>query len=177
MKTNKLKKFAKIILLSASAMTILVSTAGWSYKEGYRINITTSLPPGIWKINTNYTEIKKGDYIWFRPSQKIINLSIEKGLFSKPIPFLKQVIGRPGDVYRFENNALVLNDCKLKKIIRKEIGSKGLAMPMIPPGKVPRNHYFVITSHPLSFDSRYFGPVAGNNIIGIAKPIFVWAYR
>ncbi|MCA6097111.1 S26 family signal peptidase [Bradyrhizobium sp. WSM 4400] len=34
--------------------------------------------------------------------------------------------------------------------------------------------YFLLQPHPLSFDSRYFGPVLRCDILGVARPLWTW---
>ena len=37
-----------------------------------------------------------------------------------------------------------------------------------------RGEFFLLQPHPLSFDSRYFGPVLRCDIVGVARPLWTW---
>jgi type IV secretory pathway protease TraF len=34
--------------------------------------------------------------------------------------------------------------------------------------------FFLLQPHPLSFDSRYFGPVLRCDVVGVARPLWTW---
>lgn len=142
---------------------------------GVRINITHSEKIGLWLIDTDYKTLKSGDFIWFKPTENILQMGLSRNYFQKEMPMLKQIKGLPGDKYGFDNKGvLILNGRKDTHVIRQKFDSRGHHMPVIPPGTVPEKHFFVINSHRLSFDSRYFGPIPRDNVIGTARPLLAW---
>lgn len=77
----------------------------------------------------------------------------------------KRVAGLPGDRYRIERLAFYLNDqpvgtlnlCKTKYLARYCDDREGI---------VPPNGLMMMADHPNSFDSRYWGPIPQEQVMG-----------
>ena len=145
-------------------------------------------PPGpVSKYLLPYTEVKRGDIIVFRYPVDISQT------------FVKRAIGVPGDRIRIINKEVYLNGVKLNEpyTFHKTdyIDSYRDNFPGDPNGRVeqgaydmltgnvvnnevivPPNHYFAMgDNRDNSLDSRYWGFVPRENIIG--KPLIVyWSY-
>jgi signal peptidase I len=104
------------------------------------------------------------------------------------IPFVKRVIGLPGDVIEVRNKAVYVNRTKLDEPYKIHVDSTTYsADPWTPeelkirdnygPVVVPADQYFVMgDNRDNSNDSRYWGFVTWDEIIG--KPLFVyWSYE
>jgi len=174
-------RFKKVSILSIGILTIVVALGCLLYSVGLRFNLTASLPLGIWKIDTSFSQIEKGDYVWFKPTKKIADFGIERGYLEKnprcennSIPLLKIVYGLPGDAYSFHNDSLRINNHPIKDVKRRKKDTQGRLMPIISNGIVRENHLFVLTLHPHSYDSRYYGTIPLENIEGTAKQIMTW---
>jgi signal peptidase I len=121
--------------------------------------------------------------------------SIEQGdiiAFRSPtdgnIPFVKRVIGMPGDVVEVRNKNVYLNGKKLDEPYKIHVDSTVYGnetwMPEelkirdnYGPTAVPADSFFVMgDNRDNSNDSRYWGFVTRNDVIG--KPLFVyWSYQ
>ncbi len=104
------------------------------------------------------------------------------------IPFVKRVIGLPGDTVEVRSKGLYINGNKLDEPYKIHVDSTIYSSdPWTPeelkvrdnygPVTVPPNSYFVMgDNRDNSNDSRYWGFVTWNEIIG--KPLFVyWSYE
>ena len=104
------------------------------------------------------------------------------------IPFVKRVIGLPGDTIEVRNKSVFLNGSQLDEPYKIHVDSTVYgADPWTPeelkvrdnygPIKVPANSYFVMgDNRDNSNDSRYWGFVTWDELIG--KPLFVyWSYE
>ena len=77
-------------------------------------------------------------------------------------PLLKPIVARPGDVVVVSKSGLRVNGMLLKNSVPRSQDSKGRVLPHYPFGayRVSAGTVWVASSyHPLSFDSRYFGPI------------------
>ncbi len=174
-------RFKKVGILTIGIFTIVVAFGCLLYFFGFRINLTASLPLGIWQIDKSFTQIEKGDYVWFKPTKEIADFGIERGYFEKnpkcennSIPLLKIAYGLPGDTYSFHDDFVRINNQPIPNIKRRKKDTKNQLMPIIPNGIVREKHLFVLTLHPHSYDSRYYGTIPLENIEGTAKPILTW---
>lgn len=177
------KRFKKVSLICISVFSVIFISGCLLYQAGVRLNLTPSLPVGIWKIDKSFTRIEKGDYVWFAPTKKIAEFGIERGYLKEnpdcknnAIPLLKVVYGLPGDSYSFHENQIRINNIPVEKAKRRKTDSQGRTMPQISNGIVRGKHLFVLTLNSHSFDSRYYGTIPMNNVEGTARPIITWKH-
>ncbi|MCP3876123.1 MAG: conjugative transfer signal peptidase TraF [Desulfobacteraceae bacterium] len=174
-------RFKKVSLICACVFSFVFITACLFYKAGYRINVTSSLPIGIWKIDKSFSKIEKGDYVWFTPTKEIADFGIKrnyleenKNCLNNSNPLLKIVYGLPGDSYSFYKDAIKINNEPIENAKRRKLDSKGRPMPIISNGIIKEDHLFVMTMHTHSYDSRYYGTIPVQNIEGTAQPVLTW---
>lgn len=112
---------------------------------------------GVNKIIYKLSEPKRGDVI----------------VFKYPIDpkreFVKRLIGLPGETIQIRDNRVFIDN----KIIEQPFLPVGLNYPNYGPFKIPSGKYFMMgDNRPHSNDSRSWGTVPQNNIIG--KAIFIY---
>ncbi len=143
------------------------------------------LPYSLWLVDKTQRPTR-GDYACF----------IGRGIpnFADGIKWVKILSGMPGDVIethkytpqernlqqtRVEVNGMTIkmrpqgrvyiNDAEY---VVFERDTKGRPLPMIEDQTIPAGKYFVHATSPRSFDSRYWGLIDENNIVGKATPIY-----
>ncbi len=175
------KRFKKVTILSIAVFSFVLAAGTMFYCSGFRINLTPSMPVGIWKINKRFDEIKKGDIVWFAPTKAIADFGIKRnylvevpGCKNNCIPLIKQVYGLPGDTFGFDHDLIKVNNHLIENAKRRQTDSKGRPMPKISAGRVPQDHLFVLTLDSHSFDSRYYGTIPIENVEGTAAPVLTW---
>lgn len=108
----------------------------------------------IEKVTPRLTGIGRGDIVVFRPPASI----------SQKDDLIKRVIGLPGDTISIKKGIVYINGTALNEPYEAEKPSADFK-----PYKVPENSYFVMGDNRNdSYDSRYWGPVPADNIIGKA---------
>jgi signal peptidase I len=113
------------------------------------------------KLSPMWSDYKRGDIVVFQPPP-----GVEEG--GQDIPFVKRVIGVPGDTVEIIDGAVWVNGVKLDE-------------PYVFPGQpttpwsdqtkwvVPKGDLFVMGDHrAASKDSRAFGPIPRSSVIGRA---------
>lgn len=92
--------------------------------------------------------------------------------YREGILFAKQVRGLPGDDLEIrDDRTLWLNGVLLDTV--RAADSKG--EPVVPfyyRGKIPNGSYFLYAAAPKSYDSRYFGLIGKERIVGKVIPLF-----
>ena len=136
----------------------------WS--QGFRLNLTPSLPIGIHRLCPDAPD--RGDLAAFCLEGKFADLARERGYLqagscpSGLRPLLKRVAGIPGDPVNPD------------ALPRRNTDSLGRTMPSIlEAGIIPPGMGLLFTEHPGSFDSRYFGYVPLDALLK-AVPVFTF---
>ncbi len=123
------------------------------------------------KITPRFGEYQRGDIIVFQPPP-----GYEQG----GVPFIKRVIGLPGDTVRLENGDVFITPPGGVATRLSEpyviSGVDGAPAPTIPKDSggtaewaIPTGQYFVMgDNRPDSQDSRFFGPIERDLIVGRA---------
>jgi len=112
------------------------------------------------KFVYRFTEPERGDIVLFEPQQQ-----------GEKDPLIKRVIGLPGEELELRNGRVYVNGAPLEEPYLKHDPCK----PGYPktcsfgPVTVPKDHYFMMGDNRTgSLDSRFFGPVPKDDIIGEA---------
>lgn len=130
------------------------------------------------KFIYNLREPQRGDIIVFR-TLNIPGLDFKKD-------YIKRLVGLPGDRVKIEYGHIYINGEQLAEpevfkdfyytnteIFRKPSGDEGQFGLLGKEIQVPENHYFVLGDNsPVSRDSRYWGFVPKDNLIGKAFVIY-----
>ncbi|MFS0656003.1 signal peptidase I [Bacillus sp. 179-C3.3 HS] len=117
------------------------------------------------KFSPKLSNIHRFDYVLFHgPNQNIL---------------IKRVIGLPGETIKYEDDQLFVNGAKWKEPFLKE--QKKHKMGNVLTGdfqleaitghdQIQENHFFVIGDNRIhSFDSRHFGTISKDQIVGVKK--------
>ena len=113
---------------------------------------TTPSVEGKWFLLDKYRAVTKGGYMVFlRPEDK----------YYPNTHFLKLVYGIAGDVISIKDNNFYINDNYIGE-------SRGIAFE----GTIPDAQFFVYGTHRRSYDSRRFGLIHQDSVIGIATRLF-----
>ena len=153
-------------LLSKVCVVLLLAILGILWLSKHIIlamNTSNSLPQTSFLIIKGKA-IKRGDYVaFYAPSNP---------LYPGTLLFVKQVAGVEGDKVSEKDNVFHVNHQKIG--LAQPHSSKGIPLHKGSTGIIPRGHYFVYTSHPRSFDSRYaeMGWVPLSHVVGRGLPLF-----
>jgi signal peptidase I len=118
------------------------------------------------KLTPRWDAYSRGDIVVFNPPQSWT---------ANPTPFIKRVIGLPGDVVEVREDGFVyVNDVRLDEDGYTYANDAGLNEPTVgPPDQsrwvVPAGQLFVMGDHRKeSADSRAFGPIRVSDVVGRA---------
>jgi conjugative transfer signal peptidase TraF len=155
-----------------------------AHGAGFRINESPSLPIGIWRVSPLDRGLRRGDVVSFCPPdtpafrEAQVRGYVGGGLCEGGYePLLKPVAAIAGDHLSRTDEGISINGRLIANSKRLDHDGSGRTLPS--PGAnnliVAKDEIWVISSYnPLSFDSRYFGPVPISKIEGLARPLFVF---
>jgi conjugative transfer signal peptidase TraF len=175
------RKFALRAWLGIGLFAALVFCA---HAAGFRINESPSLPIGIWRVSPPDRDLRRDDIVSFcPPDTSDFHEALQRGYLGKGLceggyePLLKPVAAITGDRVTRTEEGININGRSIAN--SKSLGHDGSGRNLPGPGTdnviVAKGEVWVISSYnPLSFDSRYFGPIPISSIEGLARPLFVF---
>lgn len=134
-------------------------------------NHTESIPKG-WYLILPAKEIKADDIVGYEVSDEIRNLAIGRGWMKGTDTMMKKVGALEGDSFEVKKDqSFWVKGKYIGKVFTHD--HKGQPMPVVPVGKyqVGKGKFLPVTSHPFSFDGRYFGAVEIEKIKFKAIPL------
>ena len=171
-------EFPRASRLRAPALALAVTSVaafGLCAWGGVRFNSTGSLPIGLYRVSA----AADGNLAEFCPPEPLSRLSVVRQYRNRgncpdgDNPLMKPIVAWPGDVVDLSESGLKVNGKLLGNTAPRSQDSKARPLPHYPFGtyRVSAGNVWVASSyHPLSFDSRYFGPIPTSIIRHRLKP-------
>lgn len=173
-----MKRKNKVVLFSLALMCIVLGFC--FYESGLMINITGSMPRGIYFRETG--KIQRGDLVTFCLNSKNQQFGLARGYlihgmrcqFSEPL--IKKVIAVPGDDISLSATSIIVNNQTLPYSTLPN-DSHGRPLNAYPTGNYlnTKGYWVMGTESKRSWDSRYFGPIPPEAILWKLKPVFVFS--
>lgn len=173
----------KKVVLFVLGASVLMTFAGIAALGmiGFRVNLTPSEPIGLWRVLHLNRSIRNGDRIFIcPPATDLMREARRRGYLRHGLctfgvaPLIKTVVATSGQVVAVDravhidgkqlpHSQVMLFDGRGRRLVRYEGG-------VVPPGTL-----FLHSGFPGSFDSRYFGPLPIENVLGLAQEVFAYA--
>ncbi|KQR36080.1 conjugal transfer protein TraF [Rhizobium sp. Leaf155] len=150
-------------------------------EAGFRVNLTPSEPMGLWRIVKPTRPILVGDLVFICPpdtdamrkarARGYLRFGLCEGLVA---PLIKTVVATAGQAIQISDVARVDGrPLPHSKVSRTD--GQGREMTPYDGGVVPSGTVFLYSEFPGSFDSRYFGPLSMDGILGLAQEVWTYA--
>jgi conjugal transfer pilin signal peptidase TrbI len=148
-------------LIAAVVLVKGMDTIGNHWSFGF--NETESLPFWAFVVDKDDKTPVRGEYFQF--------LVPPNPYYPTNSPFVKHVLGVPGDVVTVKGREFFINGQSVG--VAKTHSKTGLVAEMASPGVIPAGHYFMSAPNKDSLDSRYavIGLIDAKRIVGKAKPV------
>lgn len=164
------------------ALAWVWSALGAGYMTGMRLNLTSSLPKGLYW--TTHSPLGQGSYVMFCPPMERAFAEAASRHYFWPgncpggfRPLLKRVAGLPGDVVAVADDGVRLNGRLLpwSKPLVLDLGRRPLPRLAGKDFALQEDQLWVMSdTQPHSFDSRYFGPIERAWVRAVVRPIVTW---
>jgi conjugative transfer signal peptidase TraF len=147
------------------------------------VNITPSMPIGVYRLYPLDRPIARGDIVEICPPHQVADILLRseqtraRGICEhEVIPLLKYVAAVPGDVVDLSDKAVVVNGVALPGSATIPAVKRRAAVTETARGRyaLTSGLLWLWTPYYRSWDSRYFGPVPSVGVRGLARPVFVW---
>jgi conjugative transfer signal peptidase TraF len=148
-----------------------------AYNAGYRLNLTPSLPCGIWKVEKE-GKLQKNSYVTVSPNGNPgYGLAFERGYVHKLTTMLKKIVAIEGDCVSYDvgEKAVTVNG---EYVFFTEILSLDTEERPLPsasfPALIDKQQAWLSSEFIRGYDSRYFGPVSTD---ALKKATPIWVFR
>lgn len=162
------------LMKAAVALVIVYVPLAW-FSGQYRIVYDSikganCLPYSVFVVDLKNRSIRRGDYLAFVSRQM-------EPFYADGTPVVKLVAGVPGDHVQVNAAGVSVNGQQRGTLLHLQDGEKLWRMgrrltdvardEVIPPGRV-----WMMGTHPRSYDSRYWGYISDEQVIGRAIPLW-----
>ena len=168
------RRAACLVLASGGLVATLVMIGGWA---GFRLNLTPSHPLGLWRIVPLDRPATIGDLVFVCPPRNVVfEQAAARGYLRRGLcpgwvgPLIKIVAAREGQLIDI-GRSVVIDGQPLEHSDVRSIDGEGRALVLWSGGVVPLGHLYLHSSFVGSYDSRYFGPVPAEGVLGWAVPV------
>ncbi|MEL7491984.1 MAG: S26 family signal peptidase [Pseudomonadota bacterium] len=161
------------VAIAGITVTSLGIAAFASLPIKWLYNPSPSAPIGFYAIETQ-RDFAVGDFVAARLPIDAEKLAVQRGYLPKKTPVLKTIAATAGDEICVRNMGVLINELPVAEI--QTADSLGRPMP-VKTGcyRLHSSEYFLLsTAIKNSFDSRYFGPVGEDDILGVATPLLIF---
>lgn len=126
-------------------------------------NMTPSLPRGLYTLTPGRIP-ERGDVVTFAIPSTLAPLVASRHYLPSSFWLLKRLVAVPGDHVCLDGERFVVNGQTLSLVAHADALARPLPAPYRFCGVVPVGLGFVATRPPTSLDSRFFGPIALNQL-------------
>ncbi len=168
-----MKRITKYIAIAAVAVTSLSIAAFTKLPIKLLYNPSPSAPVGFYAIEAR-SNFAVGDFVASNLPIAAEKLAVGRGYLPNKTPVLKTIVATAGDEICIRIRSVLINELPVAEI--QKVDRLGRPMPVeIGCYRLQTGEYFLLsTAIKNSFDSRYFGPVVEDNILGVATPLLIF---
>lgn len=153
---------------------VILAAAAFGYRElGFRHNLSPSSPPGLYRIHSG--PLSRGSYavVCSPPhARALVDPYLAPGIACPGFrqDLIKTLAAVPGDLVTLTAEGVSVNGgAPIPHSAPRATDSAGRPLPSYRwSGALPPDHYWLGSITPTALDSRYFGPVHRDHIIGPA---------
>ncbi|MDR2017925.1 MAG: S26 family signal peptidase [Syntrophobacterales bacterium] len=161
-----------LIIISIATILPLLSILASNPQKRYYLNLSSSMPLGIYKI-TPAAALTPGDLVVFDPPEVARPYIYGRRWLPAGWPLIKQIGALAGDTFSIEGASFCINNKYIGAVYTQD--GEGGTLPRITGIHTVKSGTFLpISPYSRSFDGRYFGAVPVSSIKGKATPLWYW---
>jgi conjugative transfer signal peptidase TraF len=160
------------LIVANLGLAILASAPAFLDHPPFINNETVSMAKGIYAYTDNANAIKRKDIVALKMTIGANAYLVDELGYPKRTLLIKRVAGLSGDVICRHGMRVTVNAQTVNAQSKDRFGNllpvwDGCAV-LLP------NQVFLLGDHPSSFDSRYFGPVTKEQLLGTYRGVLTW---
>jgi conjugative transfer signal peptidase TraF len=162
---------AMVAMVFAVGLIVVALTSRPSPKIIY--NPSASAPRGWYMVKTP-AELSRSDFVLVKLPAPIARFADQRGYLPMTVPLLKRIGAVAGDRVCERRGLVHINGIPAAQSLERD-GAGRLLITWSDCRRLKAVELFLLgTSSAASFDSRYYGPVTVNSVVGVAVPVWTW---
>ncbi|MDI7861915.1 conjugative transfer signal peptidase TraF [Rhizobiaceae bacterium n13] len=148
---------------------------------GFRVNFTPSEPLGLWRIVPLDRAVHNGDVVFVcPPATDVMREARARGYLRRGFcaggvaPLIKMVAAMSGQAVEIGDDVRI-DGQRLSSSRVMPLDGNGRRLVPDRGGPIPPGTVYLHSEFPGSFDSRYFGPLPVDGILGLAREVWTYA--
>lgn len=136
-------------------------------------NTTASAPLGFYLLTPG--RYARGELAAVRPPRELASWLARRGYLPANVPLLKEIAATAGQIVCGQDGRISIDGVPLARMQDRD--RRGRPLPQFHGCRVlVAGEVFLLNPRaPASLDSRYFGPVPAEGVIGGARPLWTWS--
>ena len=164
-----MRRFSLIVTFISLGVIGVASAFNMPTKLVY--NGSASAPIGFYWIDQ--VSVSRGDTVLIRLPEHVRELVVSRQYLPPNVPLIKRVMGIKGDKICRRGQEILINNVTVVVALNED--DQGQKLPVWSGCTIlTPDSFFLLQSHPKSFDGRYFGPIDRALIIGRARKLEIF---
>lgn len=139
-------------------------------------NASDSVPVGWYRISSA-NSLASGDLVLVHLPPEVRSLAAQRGYLPANVPLLKTVAAMAPQRVCVQGSQVRIDGDLVTRRLRWDRQGRALSTWQACRRLVSDELFLLSTANPASFDSRYFGPVSADTVIGRAQPLWLESRR
>ena len=165
-------------LVGVAGGLVLVAAGAWVARV--RLNLSASLAPGFYIVSPG--DVARGSIVLACLPANVADFARARGYVPRGVcpggtaPLGKLVLALSGDTVTVSAEGLSVNGALVPDSRAHARDGRGRPLWMTPVGRhlVGPSELWLISDHPLGYDSRYFGALRVSSVRAVVRPLWTW---
>ncbi len=150
--------------------------------SGFRFNLTTSLPTGLYRVTSDSRTLERGTIVLYCLPPSIARFAHERGYVPTGgrcaeglVPIGKVVVALSADTVTVTTAGIAVNSKRQPHSRPLFLDRTGKKLPQLRPGVYVTHpgYIWLLAPSDRSFDSRYLGELSAANVTGRVRPFWI----
>ena len=160
--------------LTAAGCLLIGLGGGGRFAPRLLFNTTASAPIGFYSLRPGAPVV--GEWVAITPPPALARWMAIRHYLPLNVPLLKQVAALPGQVVCGQGDVLLIDGERVARARQKDRRGRALT-PFRECRRLRAGEIMLVNAQPDSLDSRYFGPLPADGVVGRARPLWTWTAR
>ena len=171
----RMHRFA-LLACMALALAALAATPAVQFPVRIVYNASASVAPGWYRIEPvrGPDSLHVGSIVLARLPAGVAAFAAQRGYLPAGVPILKRIGAVAPQSVCVRDRVVRIDGAIVATVLSHDGVHRSLPTWKHCRPLVEGELFLLSDTHPASFDSRYFGPIAASAVLGIARPLWTW---